>query len=128
MAELDEPETSPEEEHEVLTELAQKIIKGRQQREVEKAKKRKESEEHYRELRERGTFKEELLMKCYFCGKDEKEVKKIIIGPDVGICNECVELCNNILTEEKVKPEELKVCEDCGSEDKVRTLCGHCRM
>ncbi|MFH1469518.1 MAG: ATP-dependent Clp protease ATP-binding subunit ClpX [Pseudomonadota bacterium] len=37
---------------------------------------------------------------CSFCGKGQKEVKKLIAGPSVYICDECVELCNGIITEE----------------------------
>jgi ATP-dependent Clp protease ATP-binding subunit ClpX len=40
---------------------------------------------------------------CDFCGKGKEEVEKLIVGNDVGICNECVDLCTSILTEEKVK-------------------------
>ena len=40
---------------------------------------------------------------CDFCGKTKDEVEKLIVGNGVGICNECVDLCNNILTDEKVK-------------------------
>src|SRR4030066_388792 len=38
--------------------------------------------------------------RCSFCGKSRNEVKKIIAGPTVYICNECVDLCNDIITEE----------------------------
>lgn len=41
-------------------------------------------------------------VKCSFCGKNQEEVKKLIAGPGAFICNECVELCRDILTEEKV--------------------------
>lgn len=41
--------------------------------------------------------------KCDFCGKLKEDVEKLIVGHDVGICNECVELCSNILSEEKIK-------------------------
>lgn len=41
--------------------------------------------------------------KCDFCGKPKEEVEKLIVGHDVGICNECVDLCSNILGDEKVK-------------------------
>ena len=44
---------------------------------------------------------------CSFCGKEKEEVVKMIAGPSVHICNECVELCNDII-EEEVNPEELK--------------------
>ena len=39
-------------------------------------------------------------LKCSFCGKTQDQVKKLIAGPDVFICDECVELCNEILDEE----------------------------
>ena len=39
-------------------------------------------------------------LKCSFCGKGQDEVKKLIAGPSVFICNECVDLCNEIITEE----------------------------
>src|SRR6476659_4102040 len=38
---------------------------------------------------------------CSFCGKSQKEVKKLIAGPTVYICNECIELCNDIIAEER---------------------------
>ena len=37
---------------------------------------------------------------CSFCGKSQHEVKKLIAGPRVFICNECVDLCNDIIIEE----------------------------
>jgi hypothetical protein len=40
------------------------------------------------------------LLKCSFCGKSQKQVKKLIAGPGVYICNECIDLCNDIITEE----------------------------
>ncbi len=39
-------------------------------------------------------------LKCSFCGKTQDQVKKLIAGPDVCICDECIELCNEILDEE----------------------------
>lgn len=39
-------------------------------------------------------------MRCSFCGKDQNSVKKLIAGPSVFICNECVDLCNDIITGE----------------------------
>ena len=41
-------------------------------------------------------------LSCSFCGKNQKTVKKLIAGPDVYICNECVALCNDILTEDEI--------------------------
>ena len=40
---------------------------------------------------------------CSFCGKGQREVKKLIAGPGVYICDECIDLCNDIIVEEKVK-------------------------
>lgn len=64
----------------------------------------------------------ELKSSCSFCGKDQGEVKKLIAGPDVFICDECLDLCNEIVKDEKaadeteqeearkgaLKPKELK--------------------
>lgn len=44
--------------------------------------------------------KEDNKLKCSFCGKGQENVKKLIAGPTVYICNECVELCNDIIAEE----------------------------
>lgn len=61
-----------------------------------------------------GTMDDSRL-KCSFCGKTQEQVKKLIAGPDVYICDECVELCNEILDEEflenKDKPEEKETKE-----------------
>ena len=40
---------------------------------------------------------------CSFCGKNQKEVKKLIAGPAVYICDECIQLCSEIIEEEKEK-------------------------
>jgi hypothetical protein len=48
----------------------------------------------------------ELLIGCTFCGKTQKEVKKLIAGPGVYICDECIGLCNDILQEEGVAPKK----------------------
>jgi ATP-dependent Clp protease ATP-binding subunit ClpX len=40
---------------------------------------------------------------CNFCGKPKEDVEKLIVGNDVGICNECVDLCQRILVDEKIK-------------------------
>ena len=42
----------------------------------------------------------EKLLYCSFCGKSQQEVKKLIAGPSVFICDECIELCNDIILEE----------------------------
>ena len=49
-------------------------------------------------------------LRCSFCGKTQDEVKKIIAGPTVYICDECIELCNDIMEEEwqKERAVDLK--------------------
>ncbi len=47
------------------------------------------------------------LVKCSFCGKSQKQVKKLIAGPGVYICDECIELCNDIIVEELADTTEL---------------------
>jgi ATP-dependent Clp protease ATP-binding subunit ClpX len=44
--------------------------------------------------------RDEEALKCSFCGKGQEEVKKLIAGPTVYICNECIELCNEIIADE----------------------------
>ncbi|MBM3350866.1 MAG: ATP-dependent Clp protease ATP-binding subunit ClpX [Betaproteobacteria bacterium] len=51
------------------------------------------------------------LLYCSFCGKSQHEVKKLIAGPSVFICNECVDLCNDIIKEEVQNSESLKSAE-----------------
>ena len=48
----------------------------------------------------RGDGKSEKLLYCSFCGKSQHEVRKLIAGPSVFVCDECVELCNDIIREE----------------------------
>ena len=47
------------------------------------------------------------LVKCSFCGKTQKQVKKLIAGPGVYICDECIDLCNDIIAEERDESAEL---------------------
>ncbi|MDJ0791870.1 MAG: ATP-dependent Clp protease ATP-binding subunit ClpX [Acidimicrobiia bacterium] len=51
------------------------------------------------------------LLKCSFCGKSQKQVKKLIAGPGVYICDECIELCNEIIEEELSGTEEVSFSE-----------------
>ena len=44
-------------------------------------------------------------LRCSFCGKSQNEVKRLIAGPNVYICNECVELCQDIIEEEFIDYE-----------------------
>ena len=48
---------------------------------------------------------------CTFCGKGQEDVRKLIAGPSVYICDECVDLCNDII-EEEVKTDEVEVLEE----------------
>lgn len=48
------------------------------------------------------------LLKCSFCGKSQKQVKRLIAGPGVYICDECIELCNEIIEEEVTDGGELR--------------------
>jgi ATP-dependent Clp protease ATP-binding subunit ClpX len=59
--------------------------------------------------------KDEETLKCSFCGKGQEEVKKLIAGPTVYICNECIELCNEIIE------DELSVETSAGSLPKLPT-------
>jgi ATP-dependent Clp protease ATP-binding subunit ClpX len=51
------------------------------------------------------------LLKCSFCGKSQKQVKKLIAGPGVYICDECIDLCNEIIEEELSETEEVSFAE-----------------
>jgi ATP-dependent Clp protease ATP-binding subunit ClpX len=51
------------------------------------------------------------LLKCSFCGKSQKQVKKLIAGPGVYICDECIDLCNEIIEEELAEPSEFELDE-----------------
>ena len=48
------------------------------------------------------------LLKCSFCGKSQKQVKKLIAGPGVYICDECIDLCNEIIEEELSQSTEVR--------------------
>ena len=48
------------------------------------------------------------LLKCSFCGKSQKQVKKLIAGPGVYICDECIDLCNEIIEEDLTESSELR--------------------
>jgi ATP-dependent Clp protease ATP-binding subunit ClpX len=48
------------------------------------------------------------MLFCSFCGKSQKEVRKLIAGPSVYICNECIDLCNEIIADEEAKDGYMK--------------------
>src|ERR671936_720909 len=54
----------------------------------------------------RPTDSNEQLL-CSFCGKSQRQVKKLIAGPGVYICDECIDLCNEIIDEELTAPAQL---------------------
>src|SRR3970282_185979 len=86
-------------------------------------------------MSKRGTDKSADLL-CSFCGKSQAEVKKLIAGPTVYICDECIELCNDIIAEEATretgkgpagipKPKEINTVLDqyvVGQEQAKKTL------
>jgi len=49
------------------------------------------------------------LLKCSFCGKSQKQVRKLIAGPGVYICDECIDLCNEIIEEELAETSDVKL-------------------
>ena len=51
------------------------------------------------------------LLKCSFCGKSQKQVKKLIAGPGVYICDECIDLCNEIIEEELAETSDVPLDE-----------------
>ncbi len=53
-------------------------------------------------------FEDPLNLCCSFCGKSQREVKKLIAGPTVYICDECIDLCNDIIAEESIKQEQQR--------------------
>jgi ATP-dependent Clp protease ATP-binding subunit ClpX len=61
------------------------------------------------------------LLKCSFCGKSQKQVKKLIAGPGVYICDECIDLCNEIIEEELTDGGELRF-DDLPTPIEIRTF------
>ena len=49
------------------------------------------------------------IVKCSFCGKSQKQVKKVIAGPGVYICDECIDLCKEIIEEEVGEGTDLRL-------------------
>ncbi len=63
-------------------------------------------------------------LKCSFCGKTQDQVKKLIAGPEVYICDECVELCNEILDEEflDTKDKDTKDIVEGNTKDELKDI------
>ena len=64
------------------------------------------------------------LLSCAFCGKNQNEVRKLIAGQSVHICNECVQVCDEILTKENVDEAEKDLKAATSSTEE--RLCGVC--
>ena len=60
------------------------------------------------------------LLKCSFCGKSQKQVKKLIAGPGVYICDECIDLCNEIIEEEFSEGGEVGLLEELPKPHQIR--------
>ena len=60
------------------------------------------------------------LLKCSFCGKSQKQVKKLIAGPGVYICDECIDLCNEIIEEEFSDGHEVGLLEELPKPQQIR--------
>ncbi len=54
-------------------------------------------------------FGDPMNLSCSFCGKSQREVKKLIAGPTVYICDECIDLCNDIIAEENMRRESQRM-------------------
>ncbi len=59
---------------------------------------------------------------CSFCGKSQREVKKLIAGPSVYICDECIDLCNDIVAEEAIKQERLRARANVPKPKEIKTI------
>lgn len=65
---------------------------------------------------------EKIKLRCSFCGKTQQEVRKLIAGPGVYICDECVELCNEILKEDSRKNRKEFVLENLPSPKEIKAF------
>jgi ATP-dependent Clp protease ATP-binding subunit ClpX len=61
-------------------------------------------------------------LQCSFCGKSQKEVKKLIAGPTVYICDECIGLCNDIIAEEVEREESLTTTTPLPKPAEIKTI------
>jgi len=62
------------------------------------------------------------LFKCSFCGKSQKQVKKLIAGPGVYICDECIDLCNEIIEEEFSEGTDVGMLDDLPKPTEIRNF------
>ena len=62
------------------------------------------------------------LLFCSFCGKNQNEVRRLIAGPSVYICDECVDLCNDIISEESLAVESESTAEKLPVPTEIKTI------
>ena len=62
------------------------------------------------------------LLFCSFCGKNQNEVRRLIVGPSVYICDECVDLCNDIISEESLAVESESTAEKLPVPTEIKTI------
>jgi len=65
---------------------------------------------------------------CSFCGKSQDEVRKLIAGPTVYICDECIDLCNDIIAEEVEEEAQLEGAVSPVASLNAPTWCGVCHL
>lgn len=68
------------------------------------------------------SYNDQMNLSCSFCGKSQREVKKLIAGPTVYICDECIDLCNDIIAEETLKQERLKAKSSIPKPKEIKTI------
>ena len=68
------------------------------------------------------TNNSEKILYCSFCGKSQHEVKKLIAGPSVFICDECIDLCNDIIREEIGAEEKSGIDSDLPTPKEIREI------
>ena len=69
-----------------------------------------------------GNSGEGKLLHCNFCGKSQHEVRKLIAGPSVYVCDECVELCNDIIREELQESSEETESRDLPTPKEIKEI------
>ena len=70
-------------------------------------------------MKDKGRFNTASL-NCNFCGKSQKEVKKLIAGPGCYICDECIDLCNNIIFEDSLKNSKKTYSDNVPKPDEIK--------
>nr|NDG08011.1 ATP-dependent Clp protease ATP-binding subunit ClpX [Oxalobacteraceae bacterium] len=75
-------------------------------------------------MSEKKSSSGEKLLYCSFCGKSQHEVKKLIAGPSVFICDECIDLCNDIIRDEASAVETVTPKSDLPTPQEICDLLG----